>query len=197
MWNSERVTAIWTMVLVSMGTMRAEDQTAPAAPQQSVEIRRKFSELSRKVNELPELKKLKAEVEKAQQAYAAAFEAAMAKEDAEIMAKYRSLFEARIERLQGKRETLPASTGGEAEDRKRLADAQRAAMTTPGVREALQKWNAAQTEGEREAAKVEYLEVLRKAMIEADPGLTSVLRESGEPAAAKPAASPANQEEGQ
>jgi hypothetical protein len=34
-------------------------------------------------------------------------------------------------------------------------------------------------------------------MIEADPGLTSVLRESGEPAAAKPAASPANQEEGQ
>jgi hypothetical protein len=185
------------MVLVSMGTMRAEDQTAPAAPQQSVEIRRKFSELSRKVNELPELKKLKAEVEKAQQAYAAAFEAAMAKEDAEIMAKYRSLFEARIERLQGKREALPASTGGEAEDRKRLADAQRAAMTTPGVREALQKWNAAQTEGEREAAKVEYLEVLRKAMIEADPGLTSVLRENGEPTAAKPAASPANQEEGQ
>lgn len=185
------------MVLVSMGTMRADDQAAPASPQESVEIRRKFSELSRKVNELPELKKLKAEVEKAQQAYAAAFEAAMAKEDAEIMAKYRSLFEARIERLQGKRENLPASAGGEAGDRKRLADAQRAAMTTPGVREALQKWNAAQSDGEREAAKAEYLKVLRKAMIEADPGLKSALEESGPPTAVDPAAAPSNQEKGQ
>lgn len=186
--------AIRTMILVSMGTVCADDNAASSPQPQSVEIRRKFSELSRKVNALPELRSLKAEVEKAQQAYAAAFEAAMAKEDPEIMAKYRSLFEARIERLQGKKGNLSPAAGSEveADDRRRLANAQRAAMTASGVREALEKWNAAQTDEAREAAKTEYLKVLRKAMIEADPGLRPALLESEGASTVEPSASPAN-----
>jgi hypothetical protein len=164
---------------------------------QGIEIRRKFAELSRKVNEQPELKALKADVEKAQRAYSEAFEQALAKEDPEILAKYRRLFEGRIERLQGKKtssvqpQPVAGELGEKGDEQKRIAQAQKQAMLAPSVRETLQKWSAAASDSERESAQAAYAEALRKAMIEADPSLKGALLESVAVPMPSPEATPA------
>lgn len=187
MSNTGTVTfAAWTVILASAAFTRADEKAvADSGPQQQgLEIRRKFAELSRKVNELPELKVLKMDVERAQAAYSAAFEAAMAKEDSHILAQYRGLFESRIQRLRVARQALPGLTAKtetpiSENDVKRLGEAQKKAMGAAGVQEALKNWNAAGTEEQREVAKAQYLSALRSAMIEADPSLKPLLVEAG------------------
>lgn len=177
------ISAVW---LGAMAVVCADEGGADKSTEarQNLEIRRRFAELSRKVNELPEVQALKAEVEKAQAAYAEAFEAALAREDPEILKQYRSVFEARIVRLQEKKAQVDgapgaASEGGQnADGQKRIAEAQRKAMLAPGVQEALKKWSSATSEAERTAAKATYSEILRKAMLEVDPSLKPVLSES-------------------
>lgn len=177
------ISAVW---LGGMGAVRADDGVVDKSSdaRQSLEIRRRFAELSRKVNELPELQALKADVEKAQAAYAEAFEVALAKEDPEILKQYRALFEARMERLQGKKiqvdaaSAVSAAKGGQnAAEVKQIAEVQQKAMLSPAVREALQKWSSATNDEERTAAETAYAEILRKTMIEIDPALSAALSE--------------------
>jgi hypothetical protein len=180
--------------LGAVGVSWSDDKEAEVSTdaRKSLEIRQRFAELSRKVNELPELLALKVEVEQAQAAYSEAFEAALAREDPEILRQYRGLFEARIKRLQEKKPQSDQPVGAMAEvgqnssEKGQIAAARKKAEVSPAVQEVLQKWSSAKSDEERGAAKAAYVEALRKAMIESDPSLKSILLEGVDIPAAVP-----------
>lgn len=157
----------------------AETTAVPAKG--DMEVRKKFAELSAKVNTQPEIRKLKEELETAQKAYQTAFEAAMTKEDADVMSAYRSWKDATMERFQTPLSRIAKTkvTSGydklTEEEKKRLFEARKQAAEAPAVKDARQKRNSAKTEDERKAAETEYKSELRKAMLEVDSKLGDLL----------------------
>lgn len=158
-----------------------EANAAPVPPKNEMEIRKKFSELSAKVNEQPEIKKLKEELESAQKAYQMAFEAAMTKEDAEVMAAYRSWRESAMDRFHNppsgisRAKEVSGYDNLTDEEKKRLFEARKQAGEAPAVKDARRKRNAAKTEDERKAAETEYKTELRNAMLGTDSKLGELL----------------------
>ncbi len=144
-----------------------------------MELQKKFMEASKEINEEPALKKLKADLEKAQKAYTEAFEAALAKNDLELLAKYKELREAGMERFHAPRpEAAKVPSGYDTlseEERKKLFETRKQAMESPALKDARQKRNAARTEEERRAAEQEYKTALRKAMLAVDAKLEGLL----------------------
>ena len=146
-----------------------------------MDVPKKFAELSAKVNDQPEIRKLKADLEAAQKSYQTAFEAAMTKEDAEIMSAYRSWKEAAMESFQhpvsgvAKAKVTSGYDKLTDEEKKRLFEARKQAAEAPAVKDARQKRNAAKSEDERKVAETEYKTELRKAMLEIDPKLGDML----------------------
>jgi hypothetical protein len=163
-----------------LGSATAGEATAVPA-KGDMEVRKKFAELSAKVNDQPEIRKLKEELESAQKVYQTAFDAAMTKEDAELMSAYRSWREATMERFQtppsGRAKTKEISGYDKLtdEEKKRLFEARKQAAEAPAVKDARQKRNAAKSEDERKVAETEYKTEMRKAMLEIDPKLGDLL----------------------
>lgn len=158
------------------GPLSERDSTSTAA-----EVRKSWAELSSKVNELPDLKKLRDDLEKAQQSYTEAFEAAMKKEDAELFEKYRALREEEMERFnQNRVRAAPAAASSgynqlSEEEKKQVYELRKQAMNAPTVKDAREKRNAATTDEARKAAESEYKAALRKAMLESDEKLAPLL----------------------
>lgn len=145
----------------------------------------KYSEISRTVNEDPEIAALRAAMQEAQTAYREAFEAAFAKEDPDILEKYQEMHEAMRSRvgIPG-REIVRRRVGGGYDDlsnkeRQQLDAARRQVMESADVVEARQKRNKATTEEERRTAVEEYRQALHKAMIEADEEVEALLEKLG------------------
>ena len=159
----------------------AAEETANAQGNEKVEIWKKISKLSEKVNGQPEIRKLKEDFESAQKAYQTAFAAAMTKEDAEVMSAYRSWREDATNRFQNPAsrvlKTKEASgydtlTDGE---KKRFFEARKQAGDAPSVKDARLKRNAAKTEDERKSAEAEYKTELRKSMLATESELEPLL----------------------
>lgn len=147
--------------------------------QQNLEVRQRYRELEMKVAEQPEIKKMKEEAMAAQKAYAAAFEAALVKADAELVEQYKNLKVPRRSDI-GKPGDKPAAS---APPRTRFTDEQKAqlsaarqkAMENPVVKEARQKRNNAKDEEERKTAEAEYKAALDKAVLEINKDLAPLL----------------------
>jgi len=99
--NNETNLIILLLTFGAFDAIAAEGPASPSpqpSPQDQVgretllrkrqEILGKYEEISKKVNEEPDIKELKAKADQAQEAYRKAFEAAVAKVDPEILAKF-------------------------------------------------------------------------------------------------------------
>lgn len=186
-------------LLLAPASVRCETNSRPtvlpASDQEAMEVRKKFMEVSKEINELPDLKKLKAEVDNAQKAYTEAFEAAMTKKDPELLAKYKEQRDASMERFRAMRPDAGSKTPSgydtlSEEEKKKLFEARKQAMESPVLKDARQKRNAAKTEEERKAAEQEYKTALRTAMLEIDEKLEGLLDKLEGKAPAKPSPSP-------
>lgn len=186
-------------LLLTPVSVRCEENApptgTPTSQKDAMELRKKFAEASKEISEEPELKKLKADLDKAQKAYTEAFEAAMAKKNPELLAKYKELREAGMERFRGPRPEAAVKTASgydtlSEEEKKKLFEARKQAMESPALKDARQKRNAAKTEEERKAAEQEYKTALRAAMLEVDTKLEGLLDKLEGKTGAKPAPSP-------
>jgi DNA repair exonuclease SbcCD ATPase subunit len=168
----------------------------PAPQKEEMEVRQKVMEASKEINGSPELKKLKADLDNAQNAYTEAFEAALVKKDPELAAKYKQLREATMERFRAPRPEAAAKLPSgydtlSEEEKKKLFEARKQAMESPALKDARQKRNAAKTEEERKTAEQEYKTALRSAMMEVDAKLEGLLDKLEGKSGAKTAPSPA------
>lgn len=137
-------------LLFAPASVHCEENAIPAgisaSQKEEMEVRKKFIEASKEINAEPELKKLKADLDKAQKAYTEAFEAAMAKKDPELLAEYKEQREASIERFRASRPKAGAkfATGYDTlseEEKKKLFEARKQAMDSPSLKDARQKRN--------------------------------------------------------
>lgn len=200
MKNLEKISCFLAVCLsLAPVSVRCEESAppagTPASQKNAMELRKKFAEASKEISEEPELKKLKADLDKAQKAYADAFEAAMAKKDPALLAKYKEMREVGMERFRAPRPEAAAKAPSgydtlSEEEKKKLFEARKQAMESPALKDARQKRNAAKTEEERKAAEQEYKAALRNAMLGVDAKLEGLLDKLEGKAEAKPAPSP-------
>lgn len=159
----------------------SEASAVPVSEQERSEILREFSDLSRKINENPEISALREKLREAHLAYQTAFDAAAAKENPQLLAKYKALNESRIGRtwnpsLHGNIARAPSGYDALSdEEKKRLGEVRSQAAEKEAVKAARKKRNEAKTEEERSQAEVEYRQALREAIIGADAGIRALI----------------------
>lgn len=184
--------AFFLSLLLFSSVLKAEEQgAAQFSSEERGEILRKFSEISRKANEDPEIAELREKMQAAQNAYRKAIEAAVAKEDPQLLEQYNQLREAMragpgghegspVSRSIRRREGEPGGYDALSdEERQQLDAARQQAMQSPVVIEARQRRNTANTEEERRTSAEEYRQTLHQAMIEADEKVEELLKKLG------------------
>lgn len=166
--------------LLSAHPANAQEEAREPDQKKTASLMSRFSELSKKVNEQPEIGELRTKFEEAQKAYRTAFEEAFRKEDAALWDEYQAWRQSMDQRRHSrgiareKKETSPYDKLSDAQ-RKQLAQARKQAMLSPAVKEARSQRNAAKTEEERKTAEQDYRAALKSAMLAANPDIEEVI----------------------
>lgn len=175
-----RLLGLCCVLQLTLLPFAAAEEPASAPPDATVEakreVRKKFAELSKKINEQPEIMKLRADFEAAQKAYSAAFEAAAMREDPKLYEEYKALRPGVPRAIPSDNErSVSAYDQLSEEQRKAVAAVRKQAMEAPAVKDARKKRNEAKDENERKAAEKEHRAALKAAMLAIDKDLKQAL----------------------
>lgn len=134
----------------------------------------RYSEMSVKINERPEIKALREKAEAAQAEYMSAFDKAAAEEDPKLLQEWK-VFQG--ETQSGSRSGSAASRGYDSlsdDEKKRLADLTSQVVGDPAVKAARAARRDAKTDEERKSAQTEYRSAIRKAILEIDKSAEAI-----------------------
>ena len=137
---------------------------------------KRFQEVTEKVKQDPKLAELKIAAEAAEKKYMDAYEAAINREEPELLNKIRLLQQQRLQSTRERFKSQAPQANFSPDDAKRYKEARSKAESDPEVVKAAQQRDKAKNTDERAKLDARYTEILKETILKIDPGLAGVLK---------------------